>query len=93
MEILLRGDILSFLYGVIATSSDGEIYLVNSSGKVVSGFPISTGVQNIVSPAIVYCGIDKSEDVTTLAVLGSDNRLNVWSIGLFSFPFLGLSLW
>ena len=81
------GDILSFSFGVIATSSDGEIYLVNSSGKVVSGFPISTGVQNIVSPVIVYCGIDKSEDVTTLVVLGSDNRLNVWSIGLFSFPF------
>ncbi|MCL4551490.1 MAG: T9SS type A sorting domain-containing protein [Bacteroidetes bacterium] len=86
---LFVNDILSFTPGVVATSSDGEIYLINSSGKVVNGFPISNGVQNMVSQVLGYSGFSDQPtgNPTTLAVLGSDNRLNVWSIGIPSFPF------
>ena len=79
---------------VIATTDAGEIYVINpSTGKVVDGFPLSTGIQSETTPVIL------SEELPTmgpsptykpiLVLLDSTNKLYVWNLA----PIQGKSYW
>ncbi len=61
---------------IIAFTDKGNIYAINGgTGKLVDGFPISTGKQNFASPALFTY-----DDKVCLSVIDKDNRFYSWKI-------------
>ena len=61
---------------VISVTKDGRIFTIDGgTGKVVPGFPISTGAGIIVTPALY-----NANGKTNLAALNDQNNLYAWSI-------------
>ncbi len=62
---------------IIAATKDGRIFAIDGgTGKVVDGFPISTGAQLACTPVLFdYQG------KLSLAVLNQQNNLSAWTIG------------
>ena len=70
---------------VIATTDAGEIYLINPSmGKVVNGFPLSSGIQSGTTPVILSEELPSAGPSPTykpvLILLDNSNKLYVWNL-------------
>ncbi len=65
---------------IIASTRDGRIFAVDGgTGKVINGFPISSGVSLSSTPSLF---VDSSD--ISLAAVNGDNNFSAWRIGLTS---------
>lgn len=79
---------------LIAMTDKGTIYAINpNSGKVVDGFPISSGVQSATTPILFGEELPTMGPLPTykpyLAVLDQTNQLYIWNLS----PVQGKSYW
>jgi hypothetical protein len=64
------------LIDIITITSDGDLYAVNTEGRVLNGFPIKTGIPAGSTPALF-----NSSDTLCVAVYGSDGYLYAYKTG------------
>lgn len=64
------------LIDVISVTSDGDLYAINTEGKVLSGFPVKTGIPSNSTPALF-----SSSDTLCIAVYGKDGYLYAFRTG------------
>jgi M6 family metalloprotease-like protein len=74
------------LIDVIAVNSDGDLYAINTEGRVLNGFPLKTGIPSYNTPALFI-----SSDTLCIAVYGKDGYLYAYKTGYEYIP--GNILW
>ncbi len=79
---------------VLGFSNNGSIYAVNPlTGKLIDGFPISTGTQISTTPAIFGTAMPSASSLPTyqtyFSVIDESNQLYTWSLGVTS----GVNYW
>ncbi|MBN1632544.1 MAG: T9SS type A sorting domain-containing protein [Ignavibacteria bacterium] len=68
------------LIDILTITSEGDMYAVNTEGRILNGFPIKTGISGGSTPALF-----NSSDTLCIAVYGSDGYLYAYRTGYHYF--------